>query len=153
MRSALLATAALSVIATSAFGQGVDPLIGTWKFNPAKSTSSTPLMRSQIMTWAMDGQTLTNTADTVDAQGQTLPKSVFIHLYDGKPHPTTGNPNFDSTTYTRMGNIISIVRFKDGKPVLAGQAIIDPGKTYTLIAGGVTLNNTPYYYVLVYDRQ
>jgi hypothetical protein len=29
-----------------AFGQGVDPLIGTWKINPAKSTSTVPIPKS-----------------------------------------------------------------------------------------------------------
>jgi hypothetical protein len=38
MRSIVLTTAALSVIETSAFGQGVDPIIGTWKLNVEKST-------------------------------------------------------------------------------------------------------------------
>jgi hypothetical protein len=150
MKSAIFALTFFS-LTLPAFGQGVDPLIGTWKLNVAKSTGA--LVRSQTLTWTMEGQTLTNTAETVDAQGQPLPKAVFIHIYDGKRHPTTGNPNFDSTAYTRMGNVISILRFKNGKPVLVGQAVIDPGKTYTLVQGGIDLNNQPGYAILVYDRQ
>jgi hypothetical protein len=82
-----------------AFGQGVDPLIGSWKLNLAKSMSNVPLPKSLILAFAGEGQTLTDTADLVDDQGRAS-KIVFRHIYDGMSHPTTGNPNYDSTTYT-----------------------------------------------------
>jgi hypothetical protein len=85
MRRIILACALASVLAGPAFGQGVDPLIGTWKF--------------------------VNTNDGVDAQGQPF-KIVFRHTYDGQPHPTTGSPNYDSTIFHRIGNSINAVRFK-----------------------------------------
>jgi hypothetical protein len=86
-----------------AFGQDVDPLIGTW--------------------------------------------------YDGMPHPTTGTSLYDSTAYTRSGNTISWVRFKNGKQVGVAQVVVDPGKTYTAVEGGIDANNRPYYNISVYDRQ
>jgi hypothetical protein len=104
-----------------AFGQGVDPLVGSWKLNLEKSTFVGPLPKSQTLTWAGEGQNFTNTAEGVDAQGQPT-KFVFRHIYDGQPHPTTGSPFFDSTTYTRIGNTINAVRFRNGKPALVGQA-------------------------------
>src|SRR5215831_17360087 len=83
--AALLATA----IPEIALAQS-NPLIGTWKLNLAKSKyMGAPPPRSTTLTFVADGQNLTNTADTVDAQGQTV-KTVFTHIYDGKPHPTTG---------------------------------------------------------------
>jgi hypothetical protein len=75
-----------------------------------------------------------------------------MHIYDGKPHPTTGNPNWDSSTYNRIGNVLSIARFKNGKQVVVAQAIIDPGKTYTITNGGV-INGQSFFSVSVYDRQ
>jgi hypothetical protein len=72
---------------------------------------------------------------------------------DGMPHPTTGSPDFDSTSYTRIGNTINGVRFKQGKAVEVGQAVIVPGKTYTLTIEGINANNQPYHSVAVYDRQ
>jgi hypothetical protein len=73
-----------SIFALPAFSQGVDPLIGTWKLNLEKSTSTAPLPRSVTLTWSWEGQNLIDTAEGVDAQGQSR-RMVFRHTYDGKP--------------------------------------------------------------------
>jgi hypothetical protein len=78
---------------------------------------------------------------------------VFRHIYDGMPQPTTGSPDFDQTTYTRIGNTINSVRFRQGKAVEVGQAVIVPGKTYTLTTEGIDANGQSYRGVGVYDRQ
>jgi hypothetical protein len=134
-----------------AFGQGVDPLIGTWKLNLEKSTSTGPMAKSEILHWTGEGQTFVDNADTVDANGRAY-HTVYMHIYDGKPHPTTGNPDVDSSTYNRIGNVLSIARFKNGKQVSVAQAVIDPGKTYTITTGGI-INGQPFFSVGVYDRQ
>jgi hypothetical protein len=151
MRRIVLACAFAGILSVPAFGQGVDPLIGTWKFNLEKSTSTAPLQRSATLTFAGEGQNLTNTAEGIDAQGQAF-KFVYRHIYDGMPHPTTGNPDYDATTYTRIGNTINVVRFKNGKVVEVAQQVV-AGKTYTGTAEGNTENGQPYHYVLVFDRQ
>jgi len=120
--------------------------------NLEKSTSTAPLAKSITLNWTGEGQNLTNNVDVVDAQGRAL-KLVFRHIYDGMPHPTTGSPDFDSTTYTRIGNTINIVRFRQGKTVEVGQGVIVPGKTYTLSIEGIDANSQPYRSVIVYDRQ
>ena len=153
MRLIFLVGAALSVVACSAFGQGVDPLIGSWKMNLEKSTATgLPLGRSETLTFAGEGQNLTNTAEGVDAKGQPF-KVVLRHIYDGMPHPSTGSPLYDSTTYTRIGNTVNLVRFRNGKPVLVGQAVIVAGKTHTFTREGIDLNNQPFRSVIVYERQ
>ena len=77
------------------------PLIGKWKLNLDKSKFSPgPPPKSQTLNFEGAGQDLRDTAETTDAQGQ-LTKVVFMHIYDGKPHPTTGNPIFGTITYTR----------------------------------------------------
>jgi hypothetical protein len=136
-----------------AFGQGADPVIGTWRLNVEKSTYvGTKAPKSQSNTFAGEGQTLTDTVEGVDAQGQAY-KIVFRHVYDGMPHPTTGTPTYDSTIYTRIGNTINAVRFRMGKPAEVGQVVIVPGKTLTNTAEGIDENNQSYHYVQVYDRQ
>jgi hypothetical protein len=135
-----------------AFGQGVDPLLGAWKMNPAKSTAvGFELEKSQTLTYTRDGQTIALNVETVDAQGRAS-KGALIHIYDGKPHPSTGNPDIDATAYTRMGNTISWVRFKNGKTVEVGQGVID-GNTYTVSQGGINASNQPFYAFYVFDRQ
>jgi hypothetical protein len=50
MKSTLF-TFAFLTLTLPAFGQGVDPLIGTWKLNVEKSVNSIPLQRSMTITW------------------------------------------------------------------------------------------------------
>jgi hypothetical protein len=136
-----------------AFGQGVDPLIGTWKLNLEKSTyigNQPP--KSQTNTFSGEGQQFIDTVEGVNAQGQAV-KVVFQHIYDGMPHPTPGSPDWDSVAYTRSGNTINFNRFKNGKTVQIGELLIAPGKTFTLIVGGTAANNQPFYTVSVFDKQ
>jgi hypothetical protein len=79
MKSAILALAFFS-LSLPAFGQGVDPLIGTWKLNLEKSASiGVPLSRSAALISAAGGRNLIDTVEGIDAQG---------------------NSNYESTTYT-----------------------------------------------------
>jgi hypothetical protein len=79
-------------------------------------------------------------------------KVTFRHVYDGIPQPTTGSPDFDQTAYTRIGNTINVVRFRQGKAVEVAQIVIVPGST-TNNAEGIAANDQPNHSVLVFDRQ
>jgi hypothetical protein len=115
-------------------------------------TSGLPAPKSQTNTFTGEGQNVIDTVEGVSAQGQAV-KVVFQHIYDAMPHPTTGSPDFDSVAYTRSGNTVNYTRFKNGKTVQIGQLLIVPGKTFTIITGGITTNNQPFYNVAVFDRQ
>ena len=133
------------------------PLIGTWKLNLAKSKyMGVPPPRSQTLTYVVDGQNLTATADAVDAQGQPV-KTVFMHIYDGKPHPTTGVAGgiYDASAYTRIdANTINFVRSKDGKAVQTGWgAVSGDGVTYTVTTGGTGPNGQAMSTVAVFEKQ
>jgi hypothetical protein len=111
-----MSIALLSLVACAfpqaSFAQS-SPLIGSWKLNLEKSklTPVTP-PRSQTATFQQDGQNIKNTNQTIDAQGNTT-TSVLLHIYDGQPHPTTGNPLYDSSAYLRLdGNTVVFSRFK-----------------------------------------
>jgi hypothetical protein len=109
------------IVASPAFGQSVDPLIGTWKLNLEKSTfTGLAPPKSMTATWAGEGHNLAVTAEGMDAQGQPF-KVILRHIYDGQPHPVTGSLNFDSNTFHRIGNSINGVRFKNGKVVEIAQ--------------------------------
>jgi hypothetical protein len=88
MRRIILACALAGILGVPAFGQGVDPLIGTWKFNLEKSTQvgGGPQLKSATQTWTEEGHTFTNTAEGVNDQGQAF-KVTYRHIYDGIPHP------------------------------------------------------------------
>jgi hypothetical protein len=148
MSRIVLASAIASVLAVPAFGQGVDPLIGTWKMNPAKSTvAGFEIDKSITLTFTRDGKNIVYNYEITDAKNQVL-KGAFNHIYDGKPHASTGGP---AMAYTRMGDTISWVRFQNGKPVAVGQGVVD-GNIFTAIQGGISANQ-PTYSVYVYDRQ
>jgi hypothetical protein len=134
-----------------AFGQGVDPYIGTWKLNVEKSTS-TALAKSQVNVVTKEGQDFITTGDGIDAQGQAF-KLTFTVNFDGQPHPSTGSLNYDSTAYVRIGNTFNLIRYKNGKTVEVGQIVIVPGKTLTATAEGIAANGQSYHYAVVFDRQ
>jgi hypothetical protein len=155
-----------AIFAMPAFGQGVDPLIGSWKLNLEKSTSTAgvlpaagtpaplaggPPFKSLTLTWSGEGQNFIDTVEGVDAQGQPF-KGVLRHIYDGM-HQATGSQDFDSITYTRIGNTINYVRFKQSKAVGVGQIVMVPGKTITITGEDIDVNNQPHRTVGVYDRQ
>jgi hypothetical protein len=134
-----------------------NPLIGTWKLNLAKSRySGSPPPRSSTLTFAGEGDNLTNTAEGTDAQGQTA-KTVFMHVYDGKPHPTAGVAGgiYDTTTYNRVdAYTVNFVRSKDGKAVQTGSNVVSAdGKTFTVFTVGVGANGQQISSFAVYEKQ
>jgi hypothetical protein len=155
---ALLVLPALLATAVPEIGLAQsNPLIGTWKLNLAKSKyNGAPPPRSATLTFTGEGQNLIDTVDTIDAQGQAI-KTVFIHIYDGKPHPTTGVAGglYDASAYTRIdANTIDFVRSKDGKAIQTGWAVVSgDGKTYTVTTGGIGVNGQATSSVAVYDKQ
>ena len=157
-RRTVLALALLSAAFTSAESQmGLtqsDLLIGTWKLNLEKSKFSPgPPPKSQTLNFQRVGQDLQNTAETIDAQGQAS-KIVFMHIYDGRPHPTTGNPLFDATTYTRVDDHhVRWVRSKANNIQTGSNEISADGKAFTVSTEGVGANGQPISSVAVYDRQ
>jgi hypothetical protein len=84
------------------------------------------LPKSLPLTISGEGQSRTLVAENVDAQNQRY-KFEYQHIYDGQPHPTTNDPNVDSSAYARIGNTVNVVGYK--KQV--GGAILIPGKPYT----------------------
>ena len=132
-------------------------LIGIWKLNLERSKFSPgPAPRSQTLSFTADGANLTNTADSIDAQGQAT-KTVFLHIYDGKPHAATGAAGglFDSTTYTRTDDrTVNWVRSKDGKSVQTGSNVLSAdGKTFTVTTDGAGPDGKPVHNVAVYEKQ
>ena len=158
-RTVFLSLAVLSVVAfafpQASFAQS-SPLIGTWKLNLEKSKLA-PLTapRSQTATFQQDGQNIKNTNQTIDAQGNAT-TSMFLHIYDGQPHPTTGNPLYDASAYLRLdGNTIVLSRSKAGKLIQIGTIVVSQdGKSRTNTTSGIVgPNGFMDTTVSVYDKQ
>ena len=135
-RNILTATAlSLAVVTTSAFPSFAqsNPLLGTWKVNLEKSKyASGTAPKEQTNTFVQDGSNIKNMGKSVDSQGIAR-ETVLLHIYDGQPHPSTGNPLFDSSTYTKLDDHnIFWSRSKNGKQVMIGHMVMAPdGKSYT----------------------
>jgi hypothetical protein len=123
-----LATAASSNLG---FAQS-SPLIGAFNLEKSKLTPATA-PRSQTATFQQDGQNIKNTNQTIDGQGNAT-TSVLLHIYDGQPHPTRGNPLYDASAYLRLdANTVVYSRFKGGKLVQIGTIVVSQdGKSRTL---------------------
>ena len=129
--------------------------LGTWKLNLAKSTYSPgPAPRSSTFIFQGEGQNLKNTTEGIDAEGKPV-KAVFIHIYDGKPYPTTGVPGIDSSAYTRVDpNIVKFTRMNAGKVVQTGSHVVSSdGKTLTVITSGTDASGREINNVAVYEKQ
>jgi hypothetical protein len=102
-RAAILVLAALVLVAALpqvGFVQS-DLLTGAWKLNLEKSKYSPgPPPKSLTLNYQGEGQNRKNVAEGIDAEGK--PMGVFMHIYDGKPYPSTGSSIYDSTAYTRV---------------------------------------------------
>jgi hypothetical protein len=79
-----------------------------------------------------------------------------LHIYDGQPHPTTGNPLYDASAYLRLdGNTVVFSRFKGGKLVQIGTiAVSQDGKSRTNTTSGIVgPNGLAGTTVSFYDKQ
>src|ERR1700685_2398055 len=80
-----------------------DPYDGIWQLNLAKSNLTRPVAGWNSMTLYLhgEGQNGRDTCGGLDARGNPV-SVVYMHIYDGQPHPTTGSPSFDASAYTRV---------------------------------------------------
>jgi hypothetical protein len=145
---------AIAALPEVGFAQS-SPLIGTWKFNLDKSKyTAGPAPRSSTLTYTQDGQNVRGTNQVIDAQGNST-TIVFMHIYDGQPHPTTGSPDFDASSYTRVdANTIIVSRFKAGKLVAINFGeVSQDGKSFTVTAASIDANGRPTKSISVFDKQ
>jgi hypothetical protein len=144
---------AIAALPQGSFAQS-SSVIGTWKMNIGKSKFTGPPERSSTATFTQDGQNIRGTNQVIDAQGNAT-TVVFMNIYDGMPHPTTGSPLYDASAYTRLdANTVIISRFKAGKLVQVGTSVVSQdGKTMTGSLTGTQLNGQLGSEIEVYDKQ
>jgi hypothetical protein len=151
----LLAAAVVLVFCTSAFAQSqLDPAIGKWQLNRAKSkyAPGTAPANLRVIVEAA-GQGVKVTATTIRQNGQKIEVHYTAYL-DGQDYPVSGSPDYDTVSLTRKGNMVEGTRKKNGQVVQTYQRFVsDDKKTMTVAttgrdAAGNTLNS-----VAVFDRR
>jgi hypothetical protein len=151
---AVLSTLAVAALPRIGFAQS-DPFIGTWQLNLAKSKfNPNPAPRSQTVNFQAEGQNHKITIGTVDATGKST-TTITIRVYDGMPHPVTGNPDYDSEVATRAApNTVILNRTKAGKLVQTGTMTVSAdGKSRSLATNGIDANGREVSNIQVFDKQ
>jgi hypothetical protein len=130
----------------------LDPAIGTWQLNLAKSKYAPGTAPANLrVTIEAAGQGVRVTATTVRQNGQTIVVQYTAYL-DGEDYPVTGSPDYDSVSLKRNGKMVEGTRKKNGKVVQTYQRIVsDDRKTMTVAttgkdAAGNTLNSIAVFY-------
>jgi len=152
-----IATKLVIGMAITAIGMfGADSSLGTWKYNAAKSkTTSTNPTKSQtdVREATPDGGVkITRTGQLTDG---TPVDSNFSYKYDGKEYSATGGP-FDTISVKRIdANTTSWdVRKIGGKYHFTGRTVISKdGKTLTQTSKGTDAEGKPVTQTLIFDKQ
>jgi hypothetical protein len=133
--------------------QAADPLVGTWKLNPAKSKGSA--LKSATTKVEKDGDGVKLTAEMIPAEGAPY-KWSFNAKYDGKDNPVTGNsPYGDTVALERVDAHTYHFTTKRGGKVSVNQTIsvAADGKTRTTTTKGTDAKGQPIDSVAFYEKQ
>jgi hypothetical protein len=134
---------------------GSDTAIGTWKLDMAKSTfgSATP-PKGQTRTYTASPNGLHVVIEEEAADGKKTKTDLTV-TYDGKPHPASGSPDFDSAASTRIDPYESKADLiRNGKVIgLLRRLVSQDGKTMTINIRIERANGNTETALSVYERQ
>ena len=134
---------------------GADVRLGNWKFNAAKSksTSSNPIkIQTDAVEASPDGRVTTNRTGQM-ADGTAF-KYSFRYKYDGRDYPVKGAP-FDMISVKRIdANTTNFEVSKTGsKYQMKGQTVVSrDAQTKTITAQGTDAAGKPFNQTLVFNR-
>jgi hypothetical protein len=154
---ALSATAALAIMSAASSADAPGPFIGKWALDLHKSTfqPGPSGMKSQTVTVTDAPGGATHTVmDTVGADGSSY-HVEFTSASDGKPVPTTGDPDSDSVALTALNpNTVKEVFLKAGKATATGTLTVSKsGKTFQGPFYGTNADGSKWKNHFVYVRQ
>ena len=142
MRRASIAVGVLfvlcSVVQFAQVRPAGNPMLGTWKLDPAKSRFSPgPALKSQTAKLAAVDGGLKVVADRIDADG-TRTHFEWTAKFDGKDYPVKGDPNRDAVSVRKIDDYtLEITNKKGGKATGTIKAVYaKDGKSRTETATG-----------------
>jgi hypothetical protein len=156
LRTLLVGTVlAIGVTAVASAAGAVDPVVGTWKLDLAKSRFNpgpAPKTQTRAYVATADGIDLMYTGVAAD-DSAVNGKSSF--KYDGKDYPITGSADYDTLSLKRIdANTIESTQKKAGKPVgKTVRTVSSDGKVLTLKSKGTDAKGKSYDNVMVFDKQ
>ena len=133
----------------------LDPAIGRWKLNVAKSIYRPGVVppKSALVTIEPAGQGIKVTVRTIGGDGQTTEMRYTAYV-DGNDYAVTGSRDYDSVSLKHTGLVVEGTRKKDGKVVQTYQRVLSSdGKTMTVATTWMTAQGQQLNTVSVYERQ
>ena len=145
----------LLVVSIALWGAS-DPIIGTWKLNPAKSKDTAGRIPSSLVyTYSAqkDGM-IKLTRDEISDQGQSR-HTEWLGKFNGKDYPNTGSPEADTMSVKQVDSRNFEFAVKKQGQVVATQKtfISDDGKTLTNVNSSKDAKGQPRSYTAVFERQ
>jgi hypothetical protein len=133
-----------------------DPILGTWKMDPAKSKfdpGPAPKSETRFYEATSDGN-IKVTIQTTTASGQAATRSTTFK-YDGKTNPVEGSANYDSVAITRTSALRTKNTFMRGGKTIGEMISVESkdGKAVTMTYTFTTPLGKKERDVIVYDRQ
>ena len=155
LRTIILGTvlAALGVVNLGA--QAVDPVVGTWELNIAKSKfRRIPAPKSEKRTYVVAGNEIKATSTGVGADGKPTSGQWTIN-YDGQDRPATGLSDADALSLKRINaNTAEFTQKKAGKVVGTGRREISKdGKVMTITIKGTNAKGQALTDVEVFEKR
>jgi hypothetical protein len=152
---ALVSVLAILVPAVTASATSVDPYLGNWKLNVAKSSFKPgPAPQSSMVTFEAAGEAMKVSVKSVGSDGAPMEMSYTAGA-DGKESPVTGSPDYDAVSMkTVNANQRETVRMKGGKIVQTAAGVVSKdGKVLTVTTKGTNGKGQKINNVAVYDKQ
>jgi hypothetical protein len=133
----------------------VDPLIGTWQMNVAKSRFSPgPAPRNVTVVYSQDGDWITARTEGVDGDGQPIKRTNRMKM-DGNAYPMNG-PNGQGTMAIKIiddHTRDSVSKFDGGHSITTRTVFSKDWKTRTLTSRGMNAKGQKVDSVIVFERQ
>jgi hypothetical protein len=155
----LLTCAAVALLSVTGLVAESNPMIGTWKLNPAKSKYTPgPAPKSQTATIEAAGDGIKNVTQGVAADGSAIAYEYTASTLDGKEYPITGSapPSGADTIAVKRVDTYTFTSTmkKAGKVVQTNKVVYSKdGKLRTITTKGTNKTGQPTTSVAVYERQ
>ena len=156
MRVSARKLAFVIVVISAAAWAADDPLMGTWKLDPAKSKYSPGPPPKSTMTknlpYGKDG--LHVIVDGVDAQGNPT-HTEYTAQFDGKEYPVKNDPYWDTAILKRVDAYTMEATYKKaGKVASTSRVVVSKdGKTRMVTGKSTNPQGQPVLNVGFYERQ
>jgi hypothetical protein len=131
----------------------MNPQLGTWKLNEAKSKFPAGMGKNTTVTYTEQKDNIKVTVVGVDKDGKPT-HSVWVGKFDGKAYPVKGNLPYNSVAYKMVNDRTNdITTMKDGKVVWSGRIEVSKdGKSRTVTLNGTGADGKKFKGKAFYDK-